>query len=333
MNNLVILCVDDDTNILESITEQLRRSLEDSCEIETAESGEEALEIIKELQEDSSIEVALIISDQIMPRMKGDELLIDVHANHPKMLKVMLTGQANAQAVGNVVNDANLYRYLPKPWDETDLILTVKEALRSYRQHKQLADQNEELRELNKSLEQKVEELRIAEENCRSYFENALKGIFRRDPNGQYIEINPAMARIYGYKSATEMLRDLEKTERNIYVDSSKKDRLKQLLDERDEVKNFQYQIYRLDNTVVWVEENTRAVRDCDKKLLYYEGIIQEITQRKEQEQKLLRQVKEMQIAIDKSKQANDVARIVHTDSFQRVKQKIKNLKTRNRSD
>ena len=102
---------------------------------------------------------------------------------------------------------------------------------------------------------------------------------------------------------------------------------LKQLLDNQDEVKNFQYQIYRPDNTIVWVEENTRAVRDRDKNLLYYEGIIQEITQRKEQEQALLRQVKEMQIAIDKSQQKYEVARIVNTDSFQQVKQRIKKLK------
>ena len=333
MNDLVILCVDDETTVLESITEQLRRNLKDICEIETAESGEEALQIIKELQEDSTIEVALIISDQIMPRMKGDELLIDVHANHPKMKKVMLTGQANAQAVGNAVNDANLYRYLPKPWDETDLILTVKEALRSYRQHKQLAQQNKELRKLNKSLEQKVEELRIAEENYRSIFENALEGIFQRDPNGQYIEVNPAMAGIYGYQSATEMLRDLEKTDRQIYVEPNKQDRLKQLLNDRDEIKNFQYQIYRQDNTVVWVEENTRAVRDRYENLLYYEGIIQDVTQRKEQEQALLRQVEEMQIAIDESRQASEVAQIVSTNSFQEVKQKIKRLKKKNQSN
>lgn len=326
MNNLVILCVDDEITVLESVKEQLRRSLKDDCEIETAESGEEALEIIEELQEDS-MEVALIISDQIMPRMKGDELLIDVHRDHPKILKVMLTGQADAQAVGNAVNAASLYRYLPKPWDETDLILTAKEALRSYRQHEQLAQQNQELKKLNQSLAQKVEELRIAEENYRSIFENALEGIFQCNRDGQYIQVNPVMARIYGYESPTEMLTDVETNERQVYVDSSKREQLQQLLDKQDKVKNFQYQIYRQDSTKVWVEENTRAVRDRFGKLLYYEGIIQDITQRKEQEQALLCQVQEMQIAIDKSKQAKEVAQIVSTASFQKVKQKIRKLK------
>ncbi|NJL66770.1 MAG: response regulator [Microcoleus sp. SM1_3_4] len=66
----------------------------------------------------------------------------------------MLTGEADAQALGKAVNEANLYRYIAKPWDETDLILTVKEALRSYSQEQQLAEQNQELKKLNVQLEQ-----------------------------------------------------------------------------------------------------------------------------------------------------------------------------------
>ena len=329
MTNLVILCVDDETTILESLKEQLRRNLEDGYEIETAESGEEALEIIAEFEEES-MEVALVISDQIMPRMKGDQLLIDVHAQHPEILTVMLTGQANAQAVGNVVNQANLYRYIAKPWEETDLILTVKEALRSYRQDQELAEQNKKLKQLNTSLEQTVEELRIAEENYRSIFENALEGIFQRTSDSQYIKVNPAMARIYGYNSPETMMASLKKTGQQIYVDPSSREQLNHLLDTQDEVQNFQYQIYQQDGQIIWVEENTRAVRDRNGALLYYEGIIQDITQRKREEQALKQQVQEMQIAIDKSKQANEVAEIVKTDSFQRVKEKL--AKIRNRS-
>lgn len=327
MTDLVILCVDDEATILESIKEQLRRNLKDDYEIETAESGEEALEIIEEFKEDS-MEVALIISDQIMPRMKGDELLIDVHAHYPKILTVMLTGQANAQAVGNAVNSANLYRYIPKPWDETDLILTVKEALRSYRQQRQLTKQNQELKKLNSFLEQKIEELRITEENYRSIFENALEGIFQCHPDGTYIKVNPVMARIYGYEFPEEMLTNIKTVDRSIYVDPSNREQLKQLLDEQDEVKNFQYQIYRRDNSIVWLEENTRAVRDRHGTLLYYEGIIQDISQRKQEEAALKRQVHEMRIAIDKSRQAQEVAQIVKTDSFQKLKQKLKKLKS-----
>ncbi len=64
--------------------------------------------------------------------MKGDELLIQIHERYPQALKIFLTGQADAHAVGNAVNCANLYRYIPKPWDDADLKLTVIEALYTY---------------------------------------------------------------------------------------------------------------------------------------------------------------------------------------------------------
>ena len=181
MNNLAILCVDDEAVILDSFTEQLKRHLGKDYEIEAAQSAEEALEIIEDLQADG-IETALIVSDQIMPGMKGDELLIEIHTRYPKMLKIMLTGQADVQAVGNAVNAANLYRYIPKPWDETDLILTVKEALRSYSQEQQLTEQNEilkklnaELELLNTSLEQKVIERTVELQKAKETAEIANK--------------------------------------------------------------------------------------------------------------------------------------------------------------
>ncbi|HEY9728657.1 MAG TPA: adenylate/guanylate cyclase domain-containing protein [Chroococcales cyanobacterium] len=164
MSKGAIVCVDDERIVLISLRDQLKRYLENEYEIELAESGEEALEIFAELQEDD-IEIPLIISDQIMPGMKGDELLVEVHSRYPKTLKILLTGQASADAVGNAVNAANLYRYIAKPWDAADLCLTVTEALRSYDLDKQLAEQNEalkkindELKQFNVSLEQKVAE-------------------------------------------------------------------------------------------------------------------------------------------------------------------------------
>lgn len=164
MSKGAIVCVDDERIVLISLRDQLKRHLENEYEIELAESGEEALEIFAELQEDD-IEVPLIISDQIMPGMKGDELLVEVHTRYPKTLKILLTGQASADAVGNAVNAANLYRYIAKPWDAADLCLTVTEALRSYDRDKQLEEQNEilkkindELKQFNEALEQKVAE-------------------------------------------------------------------------------------------------------------------------------------------------------------------------------
>ena len=153
MSKPVILCVDDEKMILMSLKEQLKRHFGHAWSIETVESGEEALELLHEFAAEQ-IECPIVIVDQIMPGMKGDELLITIHQLLPRTLKILLTGQANADAVGNAVNYAKLYRYIAKPWEEADLQLTVVEALRSYGQDKKLEEQNRILQQLNRDLEQ-----------------------------------------------------------------------------------------------------------------------------------------------------------------------------------
>jgi PAS domain S-box-containing protein len=147
MKKPVILCVDDERMVLISLKDQLMQYVGHDYVIEIAESGEEAIEVIEELLKED-IEIPLIISDQIMPGIKGDELLIKIHDRYPSALKVFLTGQADAHAVGNAVNRANLYRYISKPWDEADLKLTITEALYSYSQDKQISQQNKLLESL-----------------------------------------------------------------------------------------------------------------------------------------------------------------------------------------
>ncbi len=134
---------------------QLRQCLGNSYQIETAETGEEAIELLAELHQEQR-EIPLIICDQIMPGLKGDELLIKIHDQSPQILKILLTGQSSLETVANAVNYANLYRYIAKPWDSVDLCMTITEALRSYDQSKQLVAQNETLKILNTSLKQKV---------------------------------------------------------------------------------------------------------------------------------------------------------------------------------
>jgi DNA-binding response OmpR family regulator/class 3 adenylate cyclase len=153
----VIVCVDDEPLILNSLKMELRRTLNDQYLIETANSGEEALELIEELLEEE-IEIPLVISDYIMPQMKGDELLQRIHAITTKPLKVMLTGQAGVEGITNTINRANLYRYIAKPWEPEDLKLTVIEAIRSYFQEKQLTEQNTKLQQANQQLEQSNQE-------------------------------------------------------------------------------------------------------------------------------------------------------------------------------
>jgi len=143
-----ILCVDDERSVLVSLKEQLRRRFGKTLLVETCESGETALELLEELDEEGA-EVPVVISDHIMPGLKGDELLGRIEAQWPSIIKIMLTGQASAEAVGSALNQARLFRYLTKPWDEPDLGMTVQAALDRFENSQRLAEHQATLRELN----------------------------------------------------------------------------------------------------------------------------------------------------------------------------------------
>ena len=132
MKKSIIICVDDEKMVLNSLKDQLRLAISRDIGIETAESAEEALLIVEEAIA-NNIGLPLIISDQIMPNMKGDELLTLIHQKSKDTLNIMLSGQADSEAIAKAVNNAKLYKYLAKPWDEANLILIVKEAINSYK--------------------------------------------------------------------------------------------------------------------------------------------------------------------------------------------------------
>jgi DNA-binding NtrC family response regulator len=128
MSNCAILCVDDEAIILESLKEQLQRRFGDRYVYEVAEGVNEAWDVIDDLYSDG-IQVLMIVSDWLMPGVKGDEFLISVHQKYPDTITVMLTGQADEAAVERVHREANLYACLRKPWTEEDLAEIVNAAL------------------------------------------------------------------------------------------------------------------------------------------------------------------------------------------------------------
>ncbi len=162
MNQVAIVCVDDEPSILDSLEIELEKAVGYDYLIEIAEDGEEGLEVCEELLENGD-EIALVIADCIMPGMKGDELLKRIHTLSPKTLKILLTGQAELDAVSNAIKHANWYRYIAKPWQSDDFRLTVTEALHSYFQDKKLAEfyahLEEKIVQRTRELQQKNEAL------------------------------------------------------------------------------------------------------------------------------------------------------------------------------
>ncbi|WP_175925583.1 HD domain-containing phosphohydrolase [Burkholderia cepacia] len=149
-----ILLVDDEPSVLSALRRVFRPA---GYEILTAESGEAALEVL------ASTEVDLIVSDMRMPGMSGAEFLARARALYPDTMRILLTGYAEIASVMQAVNEGGVYRYLNKPWDDHDLLLTIDQALEQRRLRHEAARlaalteaQNEALRRFNTELETQV---------------------------------------------------------------------------------------------------------------------------------------------------------------------------------
>jgi serine phosphatase RsbU (regulator of sigma subunit)/FixJ family two-component response regulator len=160
MEKLYVLFVDDDTTLLSSIKHELSVELGPEYVIETADSAESALEVFDELREEKR-DVAVIVTDQVMPRMKGDEFLIRIHRIAPEIKKILLTGRADAEAVGNAVNHGGLYNFIAKPWQKGDLALTVKQAANAYVNERRLKEKQRLMSDVERYVSVLSEEIRL----------------------------------------------------------------------------------------------------------------------------------------------------------------------------
>jgi len=138
-----------------------------------------------------------------------------------------------------------------------------------------------------RELESAYQQLEVAEAKYRSIFENAGEGIFQSTPDGRYITANPALARIYGCDSPEEVTAKFTDIEQQLYVDPVRRNEFLRSIEESGTVSDFESQIYRSDGSIVWISEKARAVRHSSGAVLYYEGSIEDITQRKQAQESL----------------------------------------------
>jgi len=136
--------------------------------------------------------------------------------------------------------------------------------------------------------------LRQAENRHRSIVENAVEGIFQTTPAGGYVSVNPALARMYGYEDPSDLIAAVGDIGHQVYVDPHRRTEFKRLMTQHGLVQGFEYQVYRKDGSKIWLSENARAVRDAKGAVLYYEGTVVDITERKQLEDQL-RQAQKME--------------------------------------
>jgi len=123
--------------------------------------------------------------------------------------------------------------------------------------------------------------LKDAEAKYRGMFENAVEGIYQSTPDGQYLAVNTALARMYGYERPEELLNQVSDIQSQIYADPTFRERFKQEIDRDGFVHDLEYQVRQRNGNVIWISESARAVRDETGEIRYYEGFIDNITARK----------------------------------------------------
>ncbi len=145
----------------------------------------------------------------------------------------------------------------------------------------------EELQKTLVELQQAQTDQKHAEKKYRSIFENAVEGIFQSTLNGRYITVNPMLAQIYGYDGPEELMTAINNIESQIYVDKNRRVQFVRLLQESNAFWNFESQVYQKNGTIIWISENARVIRNNRGKIIGYEGMVEDITQRKQAEESL----------------------------------------------
>ena len=186
-----ILCVDDEKNVLHALE---RFFIDDDYEIMIANSGDEGLQILAEQGP-----FQIVISDYRMPVMNGVEFLKEVYSRWPETIRIVLSGYADAGAIVAAINEGHIYKFVPKPWNEEELRLTIEISLERYQMLKRNRELLVALSHANEELEQKVRE-RTADLELRNtaltfsqLLLNALPvGVIGIDSNGMIAQCNQA---------------------------------------------------------------------------------------------------------------------------------------------
>ena len=272
INKGVIVIVDDKPTNLGVLFDFLSDS---GFKVLVAQDGESAIEKVNYGHPD------LILLDVMMPGIDGFETCRRLKANPSTHDIPVIFMTALSDTVDKVKGfSLGAVDYVTKPVQQEEVKARVTT-------HLTIRNLQKKLEEKNLQLQQEIKEKQQAEEKYRSIFENATEGIFQITTEGRYITANPALARILGYESPEELMTQVTNIIQQLYVESAMREDLNTLLQRYDIVSDVESQVYRQEGTKIWISENIRAVRDAEDVLLYYEGTVADITDRRKTESAL----------------------------------------------
>lgn len=255
-----VLLIEDVPKYARMMREMLQEHRGTRFELEWVESVEAGLGALREAKPD------VLLLDLGVALARGNDTVPALQRAAPGLAIIILSSLDDEQAALKTVHQG-AQDYLVKSEINTHLLV----------------------RSIRYSIERTRAELALlqAEEKYRSIFENTVEGIFQTSREGKYLSANPALARIYGYNSPAELIDNLTNISRDLYVEPGRRTEFIALMEQHDIVSGFESQIYRRDRSVIWISENVRAVRDREGNILYYEGTVEDITDRRHNEENL----------------------------------------------
>lgn len=277
-----LVIVDDDTETTQLLTRLLGQQ---GYHVRSATSGEDALKLISAQRPD------LVLLDILLPDIDGYTICQQLKASPQTqdipviILSSLMDSLDKVKAFQSGAAD-----YIVKPFAAQEVLVRVQNQLNLARQRQQLSHQNTLLRQEVQERTQMEQALMAAELNYRSIFENSTVGIFKASPQGQYLSVNPSMARLYGYDSPDEMIATTEDISHQIYTQPKRRDELIVYINRFEKITDAESEVFRKDGSTLWVSEDIWKVWDKDGNFLHYEGIVHDISERRQMETELRQQ-------------------------------------------
>jgi phosphoserine phosphatase RsbU/P len=257
---LKILLVEHDPSFARYVEEMLEQAREFSAEVQTVPDLASGLWALKRALLD------VILLDVYVPDGAGPSNVALIKAEEPHV-PIIAVGDSDDEMVALEAVHAGAQEYLAKSqlsaaWLER----SIRYAMERQRMETALSG---------------------AEEKYHGVFDHLMEGIFQTTPDGRYLMANAALARIYGYSSPEELIHSLTDISRRLYVEEGRREEFIRLMQENDTLSGFESPIYRKDGSVIWISENCRAIRAPNGRLLFYEGTVEDITQRRQAQENL----------------------------------------------
>ncbi|NEP62652.1 MAG: response regulator [Symploca sp. SIO2G7] len=272
----VIVIVDDNPTNLGVLFDLLHDS---GFKVLVAQDGESAIQKVEYAHPD------LILLDVMMPGIDGFETCRRLKAKESTKDIPVIFMTALSETVDKVKSFAlGAVDYITKPVQQEEVIARVTTHLKIQKLQKTFQEQNLQLQEEIRERKRIEESLRQAELKYRSIFENASEGIFQAIPGGGFVTANPALAKILGYNSPEELMKTITNIDQQLYVDLSSRENLATLMQRYDVLTDVESQVYHKNGRTIWISENIRAVKDARGNLLYYEGTVVDISERRQTE-------------------------------------------------